>query len=105
MNYKGTVKNGVVVLPPEVRLADGAEVEVTPLEEARGGSSISAGPSATGQAARLAGGLRPQSRPLRQGASQKIMKSVFADTFYFLALLNERDASHQRAVALSRSAG
>ena len=33
------------------------------------------------------------------------MKSVFADTFYFLALLNERDASHQRAVALSRSAG
>ncbi len=33
MNYKGTVKNGVVVLPPEVRLADGAEVEVTPLEE------------------------------------------------------------------------
>jgi predicted nucleic acid-binding protein len=33
------------------------------------------------------------------------MKSVFADTFYFLALLNERDAAHQRAVALSRSAG
>jgi hypothetical protein len=32
VNYKGTVKNGVVVLPPEVRLADGAEVEVTPLE-------------------------------------------------------------------------
>ena len=33
------------------------------------------------------------------------MKAVFADTFYFLALLNERDAAHQRAVAASRSAG
>ena len=30
------------------------------------------------------------------------MKSVFADTFYFLALLNERDAAHERAVAASR---
>jgi hypothetical protein len=25
------------------------------------------------------------------------MKPVFADTFYFLALLNERDAAHARA--------
>lgn len=33
------------------------------------------------------------------------MKAVFADTFYFLALLNERDAAHKRAVAVSRSAG
>src|SRR5947209_1759774 len=33
------------------------------------------------------------------------MKSVFADTFYFLALLNERDAAHERAVAASRAAG
>ena len=31
MSYKGTVKNGVVVLPPEVRLAEGTEVEVTPV--------------------------------------------------------------------------
>lgn len=31
------------------------------------------------------------------------MKSVFADTFYFLALLNERDAAHKRAVAASRT--
>lgn len=33
------------------------------------------------------------------------MKSVFADTFYFLALLNERDAAHKQAVAVSRTAG
>lgn len=33
------------------------------------------------------------------------MKAVFADTFYFLALLNERDAAHKRAVAVSRRAG
>src|SRR5438874_2395993 len=33
------------------------------------------------------------------------MKSVFADTFYFLALLNERDAAHKRAIAVSRSLG
>jgi hypothetical protein len=32
MCYKGTVVNGVVVLPPEARLPEGAEVEVTPLE-------------------------------------------------------------------------
>lgn len=28
MSYKGTVKNGVVVLPPEAKLPEGAEVEV-----------------------------------------------------------------------------
>jgi predicted nucleic acid-binding protein len=33
------------------------------------------------------------------------MKPVFADSFYFLALLNERDAAHNRAIAASRSAG
>ena len=33
------------------------------------------------------------------------MKSVFADTFYFLALLNERDAAHKQAVAASRASG
>jgi uncharacterized protein len=33
------------------------------------------------------------------------MKSVFADTFYFLALLNERDAAHQRSVTASRTTG
>jgi predicted nucleic acid-binding protein len=33
------------------------------------------------------------------------MKAVFADTFYFLALLNERDTAHKRAVAASRSPG
>jgi hypothetical protein len=29
MTYKGTVKNGVVVLPPNVELPEGAVVEVT----------------------------------------------------------------------------
>lgn len=33
------------------------------------------------------------------------MKSVFADTFYFLALLNERDAAHKPSVPVSRAAG
>jgi predicted nucleic acid-binding protein len=33
------------------------------------------------------------------------MKAVFADTFYFLALLNERDAAHDGAVSASRSPG
>jgi predicted nucleic acid-binding protein len=31
------------------------------------------------------------------------MKPVFADTFFFLALLNPSDAAHRDAVALSRS--
>ena len=36
VSIKGTVKNGVVVLPPEAKLPEGAQVEVTPLEgEAR----------------------------------------------------------------------
>jgi predicted nucleic acid-binding protein len=33
------------------------------------------------------------------------MKPVFADSFYFLALLNERDAAHDRAIVASRSVG
>ncbi len=33
------------------------------------------------------------------------MKSVFADTFYFLALLNARDTAHPKAVAASRTPG
>lgn len=28
MSFKGTIKNGVVVLPPEVNLPEGTEVEV-----------------------------------------------------------------------------
>ena len=32
MSFKGTVKNGVVVLPPDAKLPDGVEVQVTPLE-------------------------------------------------------------------------
>jgi predicted nucleic acid-binding protein len=31
------------------------------------------------------------------------MKALFADSFYFLALLNERDEAHARAVAFSQS--
>ena len=32
MNYIGTIENGVVVLPPEAHLAEGAKVRVEPLE-------------------------------------------------------------------------
>ena len=32
MSYKGTVKNGVVVLAPDVKLAEGTPVEVIPEE-------------------------------------------------------------------------
>ena len=33
MSFKGTIKNGVVVLPPEADLPEGAQVEVIPLEK------------------------------------------------------------------------
>ena len=33
------------------------------------------------------------------------MRTVFADTFYFLALLNSRDAAHPQAVAASSRPG
>ena len=31
------------------------------------------------------------------------MLLVFADTFYFLALLNERDPAHEQAIEVSRA--
>jgi hypothetical protein len=31
MSFKGTVKNGVVVLPPEAKLVDGTVVEIAPV--------------------------------------------------------------------------
>lgn len=33
MTYTGTVRNGVIVLPPHVALPEGAEVDVTPRED------------------------------------------------------------------------
>jgi hypothetical protein len=36
VTYKGTVKNGVVVLPPEAKLPDGVRVEVSPIETENG---------------------------------------------------------------------
>ena len=35
MSYTGTIKNGVVQLPPGVQLPDGTEVELTPLLSAQ----------------------------------------------------------------------
>ncbi len=32
MNYTGTVKNGVVVLPPDAKLREGAAVRIEPVE-------------------------------------------------------------------------
>ena len=32
MSFKGTIQNGVVVLPPEVKLPEGTAVNVEPLE-------------------------------------------------------------------------
>ena len=32
MSYTGKVQNGVVVLPPDVKLPEGAEVEIVPRE-------------------------------------------------------------------------
>ena len=31
------------------------------------------------------------------------MTLLFADTFYYVALLNRRDAAHERAVAMAQS--
>jgi len=33
MSYKGTVRNGTVVLPPGADIPEGTEVEVTPIQE------------------------------------------------------------------------
>ncbi len=34
MTYRGTVKNGVVVLPPDAKIPEGAEVLIDPVDEA-----------------------------------------------------------------------
>ena len=34
MTYLGTVSNGVVILPPEARLPEGAQVRVEPIADA-----------------------------------------------------------------------
>lgn len=38
MSYTGTVRNGVVILPPEASLPEGTEVQIIPLATARGGN-------------------------------------------------------------------
>ena len=40
MSFTGKVENGVIVLPPGVHLPEGAEVEVTPREPAKGSAGI-----------------------------------------------------------------
>ena len=40
MSYTGRVQNGVVVLPPEAHLPEGAEVEVIPCTTAQGMNSF-----------------------------------------------------------------
>ncbi len=49
MSYKGTVRDGVVVLPPEAKLPEGSAVEVIP-EEAKAGERLDG--TATGQTER-----------------------------------------------------
>ncbi|MGI8960857.1 MAG: type II toxin-antitoxin system VapC family toxin [Bryobacteraceae bacterium] len=49
----------------------------------------------------MAGGLCVESRLLRQRRAEKIASALFADTFFFLALLNEDDPAHQRALTAS----
>jgi hypothetical protein len=44
MTYKGTVKNGVVVLPPEADLPEGAVVDVTPSTSASDGPAAEEDP-------------------------------------------------------------
>src|SRR5207249_1572685 len=49
---------------------------------------------------RSAGGHGPQSRPLHPRSAEEMTK-VFADIFYFLALLNKHDEAHAKAVSYS----
>lgn len=44
MNYRGTVRDGVVVLDPGVQLPDGLEVVIKPLEASSGSTSPSSFP-------------------------------------------------------------
>lgn len=44
MTYRGRIKNGVVVLEPGVRLREGMDVRVEPVEETKGAAEGSLGP-------------------------------------------------------------
>src|ERR1035441_1430803 len=74
VSFKGTVRNGVVVLPPEAKLPDGAEVEVTPLEWRADDPPFLRAILNLAKPPGLAGGLRPQPRPLHQRPSQESIK-------------------------------
>ena len=47
MSYRGRVRDGVVVLDPEVQLPDGLEVVIEPLDAASGPTTVSSFPGPT----------------------------------------------------------
>ena len=101
MTYRGHIENGLVVFDETVALPEGTPVRVQPVAEGadvtcrtiQGRDRLHFG---------LAGGHGRKSRSLYSW-DKETMTCVFADTFYFLAILNVKDAAHDKAVALSQS--
>ena len=100
MTLQGTVVNGNIVLDEPVSLPNGSRVEVEVKAKPKllppGRSSLETGRHCGG----LAGGHGGTARPLPP-RNAEAMNRVFADTFYFLALLNPRDNGHARATAFT----
>ena len=101
MVYRGHVRDGVVVLDQATDLPEGAEVRVAVATQDASESSLGA------RLMKFAGKLdglpsdlarNHDSLPAR---TAKEVKEVFADTAYYLALLNVRDELHDRAVAVT----
>ena len=63
MAYRGRVKNGVVVLEPGVRLREGMDVRVEPVEETKGA------PEGSQEARQLREGLLSFSGVIKEGPS------------------------------------
>ena len=103
MVYRGHVQNGVVVLDEMPSLPEGAEVRVAVVPPAS--EQFNSGLAANeirGQTRRASARSGAQSRSLCAWSAKEV-KEVFADTAYYLALLNARDELHERAAAVTEA--
>ena len=90
MDYRGKVSGGVVVLEPGADLPEGAEVRIevlTPPSTIAPDHSRPAAPEVRGARRGVALRHGRQSRSLSARTTQT-MTAVFADAFYYFALVN-----------------
>ncbi len=103
MEFEGTVRNGVIVIDNSGALPKGRGSRSGSRRSAYAGTDVGRTfAQARGNGFWHAGGLRRAARSLHP-RNAEAMRTVFADTYYFLALLSPSDAGHPKAVAFTES--